>query len=35
MKRYIILNCLDKAKISAIIDVSNIDNIEKINKRKE
>lgn len=29
------LNCLEKAKVTAITDVSDIDNIENINPGKE
>lgn len=34
-KKYIILNCLKKAKFFAIIDASNLNNIENINQKKE
>lgn len=30
-KGHIILNCLEKAKVSAIIGASDVDNIENIN----
>ena len=29
------LNCLEKAKVSAIKDISNIDNIENVDQEKE
>lgn len=34
-KGHTMLNCLEKAKVSAITNVSRIDNIENIDQRKE